>query len=441
MQTFAIVWVPPLRNREETDEAMRAVDFADAHSAIDDMGNFANLANTGWHHDAVYETFSDAEYRRRFEAVHARMDSLGLDALIVGGGPSHWSSGGGMLWLTGHWEWHGLACYVLVPRRGEPVLVYPMGGSHLESVRLVSWVDDVRPSGGGRFGRVLADAIVEKHLDRGRIGHPPIDPRHGDYMPLNQFRDLETALPDAEIVLIDDIFHELFLVKSPEELDCVRTAGGLCADAFGAMVERARPGATEEDLRAAAAGAIYEGGGDVDFLIIGSTSTYDPHLIFGSPRPSRRRLQDGDIVLNELAAGYRGYTAQIGMPVFVGEPEESARRFFEEITLPGFLRMSEELEPGKSMKDVERAGRFFRENGYQSRPIHLHGIDLVTGPPHVFVGDAPDEVIRPGQVLMLEPNPIRADGNLGMFFGHTYIVTETGAERITHYPLDIVVTG
>jgi hypothetical protein len=42
---------------------------------------------------------------------------------------------------------------------------------------------------------------------------------------------------------------------------------------------------------------------------------------------------------------------------------------------------------------------------------------------------------------MLEPNPIRADGNLGMFLGHTYIVTETAGERITDYPLEIVIAG
>lgn len=420
---------------------MRIADFADVHASIDDRGNFANLTNTGWHHDAVYERFSDAEYLRRYEALYQKMDFLGLDALIVGGGPSHWSSGGGMLWLTGHFEWHGIACYVLVPRRGEPVLVYSMGGSHLESVRLVSWVRDVRPSHGGRFGQVLVEAIREQGLERGRIGHPPIDSRHMDYMPVNQYQDLTQGLPEAELVLTDDIFHELFVIKSEEELDCVRTAGRLCVDAFDAMVRRARPGATEEDLRAAAATAIFEGGGDVDFLIIGSTSSADPHLVFGNPRPSRRVLQRGDMVLNELAAGYRGYTAQIGMPIFVGEPETSVRKFFEEITLPGFLEMARELRPGVKLADVERAGRFFRDNGYQSRPIHLHGIDLVTGPPHVYVGDAPDETIRPGQVLMLEPNPIRADGNLGMFFGHTFIITESGNERVTDYPLEMVIAG
>ena len=418
---------------------MAPADLAGVGQRLDERETFTNIADTGWHHDAVYEHFSDGEYRRRYRAVRVEMDRLGLDALIVGGGPSHWSSGGGMLWLTGHFEWHGIACYVLVPRDGDATLVYSMGGSHIENTRRVSWVRDVRPSRNGRFGEVLAEAIKEKGLERGRIGHPPIDPRHRDFMPVNQYRDLENALPEANLTLIEDIFHDLLVVKSEEELECVRVAGRLCVEAFEAMVRRARPGVTEADLRAAAAAAIHDGGGDIDFLIIASTSTHDPHLIFGSPRPSLRKLRSGDVVLNELAAGYRGYTAQIGMPIFVGEPEASAREFFEKIALPGFLHMATELKPGAPLTNIERAGRFFREHGYQSRPILLHGIDLVTAEPHVFVGHAPDEQLRAGQVVMLEPNPIRADGNLGMFFGHTFIITADGAEMVTERPLEMVV--
>jgi Xaa-Pro aminopeptidase len=419
---------------------MSLLDFAQVRDALDNGRNFSNVVNTGWHADALYERFSDAEYQRRYDSLYAKMDELGLDALIVGGGPSHWSSGGGMLWLTGHFEWHAMACYVLVPRSGQPTLVYSMGGSHIETTRMVSWVQDVRPSRMGAFGEVLVEVAREKGLDRARIGHPPIDARFMDYMPVNQHRAIENGLPEAKLVLIDDIFNELMLVKSDEELDCVRKAGELCVDAFDAMVERASAGATEEDLHAAAAAAIYDGGGDIDFLIIASTATADPHLIFGSPRPSKRVLREGDMILNELAAGYRGYTAQIGMPVFVGEPDASARDFFEKITLPGFLEMANEIKPGKSMEDVRRAGEFFRRNGCQSRPILLHGIDLITAPPHVFVDHAEEGIMQPNHVVMLEPNPITMDGNLGMFFGHTFIITETGNEMVTERSLEMVVT-
>ena len=82
---------------------------------------------------AVYEPIlaSRNTARRYSRDARAKMrGGQGLDCVIVPGGPSHWSFGGGMLWLTGHWEWHALCCYVVVPLEGEPTLVYAMGGTH-----------------------------------------------------------------------------------------------------------------------------------------------------------------------------------------------------------------------------------------------------------------------------------------------------------------------
>src|SRR5690349_24840156 len=98
-----------------------------------------------------------------------------------------------------------------------------------------------------------------------------------------------------------------------------------------AMVARARPGVKEYELRAAAGAAILEGGGDIDFLIIGSTPMANPAMIFGNPRPSARVLQNGDIINMALTAGYRGYTAQIGAPTCLREPSATVRKFCEEI--------------------------------------------------------------------------------------------------------------
>ncbi len=50
--------------------------------------------------------------------------------------------------------------------------------------------------------------------------------------------------------------------------------------------------------------------------------------------------------------------------------------------------------------------------------------------------------MRPGMTLMLEPNPITPDGMLGLFFGHTFIVTETGSERLApQVALDLLVAS
>src|SRR5262249_29551710 len=261
-------------------------------------------------------------------------------------------------------------------------------------------------------------------------------------MPVNQYNMLKDKLPEAELVFTRGWIHELLSVHSAEELDCIRHAGKLCADAMEALVARARPGVTESQLRAAAGAAILEGGGDIDFLIIGSTSMANPALVFGSPRPSGRVLQKGDIINMELAAGYRGYTAQVGSPICVGKPTDMVKRFWEEITLPGFAKMAAEIKPGNPLEAIRTAGRFFREKGVQSRPIHAHGIDLITDGPHVFCehvhAEPFEQVFKPGMVFMAEPNPITNDGSFGIFLGHTYIVTATGQEIVDHWPLELV---
>ena len=97
-----------------------------------------------------------------------------------------------MLWLTGHWEWHALAAYVLVPLEGEPTLIYSMGGTHAEAVRrqVDVVVKDVRHSRNGRYSDIMVERLRELKLERGRIGLMEIDPRHNDYMPVNQYNVL-----------------------------------------------------------------------------------------------------------------------------------------------------------------------------------------------------------------------------------------------------------
>lgn len=411
---------------------------------LDQSQPFNAMRGTPYYRDAVYEQFSVEEYARRYEAIRSKMRSQHLDCVVVPGGPSHWSFGGGMLWLTGHWEWHALACYVVVPLNGEPTLVYSMGGTHCEAVRreTAAALSDVRGSRGGRYAEVMAERIKQLGLERGRIGLLEVDPRHRDYLPVNQFNTLQQMLPDAEFVFTEGWMHELLSIHSTEELECVRIAGKLCENAMMAMAERAKPGVTEYELRAAAGGAILEGGGDIDFLIIGSTPMANPAMVFGNPRPSGRKLAKGDIINMELAAGYRGYTAQIGSPICLGQPTDMVRRFWDEITLPGYQQMAAEVRPGNAVEAIQKAGRFFREKGVQSRPIHAHGIDLVSDGPHVFcehVDAEPFErTFKPGMVFMPEPNPITANGEFGIFLGHTLIVTQTGHERIDNWPLELV---
>ncbi len=406
---------------------------------------FSNMYDTPYYRDAVYDHYSKAEYARRYASLRDKMREHKLDAVIVPGGPSHWSFGGGMQWLTGHWEWHAIASYVVVPLDGEPTLVFSMGGTHCEAARreCANALTDVRHSRSGKYAEVMVERLKELKLERGRIGLIEVDPRHNDYLPVNQYNVLRQSMPDAEIVFTKGFMHELVVIHSEEELRCVRKAGVLCQRAMEAMIARAKPGIPEYELRAAAGAAIMDGGGDIDFLIIGTTPMANPAMVFGNPRPSHRKLMKGDIINMELAAGYNGMSAQIGSPITLGEPTEMVRRFWEDITLPGYNKIVAEIKPGNATDNMRLASQFFREKGVQSRPTQVHGIDIVTDKPHVFYerteADETDKILKPGMIIMAEPNPITADGLFGIFLGHTLIVTKDGHECVDSFPMEIAV--
>jgi Xaa-Pro aminopeptidase len=416
-----------------------------------DTAAFNSVRNSPYYADTIYPRFSPSEYERRLRLTREKMARLDLDVLIVGTAPLLQSYGGPVQWLTGHRDWHSLVVYVVIPLEGEPALIYPMGGTHTEATRRAVAVRDVRSSRQGHFMEVAAERIGELGLSHGRIGLPYVDAQCVNYLPVNQYQALRNALPDAILARVGDFFHELLYLKSPEEQAYVWRAGDLCARAIEAMVEAARPGITEYELKAAAAFAIMDGGGAVDFIILGSCPMDDPALVFGNIRPSQRQIREGDIIVNELAVDFEGYQAQVGVPICIGEPTNQVRRMFDEVALPAFERMAAELRPGRTLREVWEASHIIREAGYQSRPLHLHAIDLATHTPHIgaaMPGDPGahsedyDLVLKPGIELMLEPNPITLDGRLGLFLGHTFLITESGATRVTErLPLQLCVAG
>ncbi|MBI3537051.1 MAG: aminopeptidase P family N-terminal domain-containing protein, partial [Chloroflexi bacterium] len=265
-------------------------DFQEIRARLDSSA-FNSMHNSPYYADAVYPKFSSAEYARRYKKTREKIARAGLDCLIVGGAPSHWSFGGGVLWLTNHREWHSMAVYLVVPLEGEPTLIYSMGGTHAEATRRAVVINDVRESRGGNFMHVAAERIAELGLTNDKIGLTCVDPQYHDYMPVNQYRALRDKLPRAQLERVDDFFHEFLVIKSDAEQAYVKRAGDLCARAIQAMADAAQPGVTEYQIKAAAAFAILDGGGEIDFLILGSSPMQNPGIIFGNPRPSQRKLQ------------------------------------------------------------------------------------------------------------------------------------------------------
>ncbi len=354
---------------------------------LDQNVPFSNMHDTPYYRDAVYDQFSKQEYARRYRALRDKMREHKLDCVIVPGGPSHWSFGGGMQWLTGHWEWHAISSYVVVPLEGEPTLIFSMGGTHAEAVpagmrqrvdrRPAQPQRPIRRGHGGAPQGAQARARAHRPRSRSTRGTTTICRSTSTTSCARACRMRSSSSPRASCT-------SWSWCTARRSCDCVRKAGMLCQRAMEAMVARAKPGMPEYELRAAAGAAILDGGGDIDFLIIGTTPMDDPAMVFGNPRPSHRKLQKGDIVNMELAAGYNGLSAQIGSPITLGPPTDMVRKFWDEITLPGYEKIIAEIKPGNATDNMRLASRFFRDKGVQSRPTQVHGIDIVTDKPHVF---------------------------------------------------------
>ncbi len=191
--------------------------FEQVKDSLDTTEHFEQVVGTPWYRDAVYEKFSDAEYARRYALLREKMAARGVDCVIAPGSGSNWSYGAGMSWLSGLAHHAGMAQYMVFPRGGAPTLICAEGGATLEAIRRSVVIQDVRSSRGGRYAQVIAERIVELGLQNGKIGFLECTPRRvEDVMPYNHFQELGERLPNANIVILTGLSHELLHVKSEE---------------------------------------------------------------------------------------------------------------------------------------------------------------------------------------------------------------------------------
>jgi hypothetical protein len=108
--------------------------------------------------------------------------------------------------------------------------------------------------------------------------------------------------------------------------------------------------------------------------------------------------------------------------------------------------LKDALAPGTALTELQKVSDAFRRAGAQSRPMTLHGIDLITAGPKVMVHGVVahdyDSHLVDGMVVNVEATPIAADGVWGSFLSRTYAISKDGIEDLTPtaYPLDELLT-
>lgn len=379
--------------------------------------------------------FPRSTYRRRVDAVLARMEAAGLDALVT-------TAPDNVNYLCGYdaigYLWyHGL---ILSPRLPEPVFVI----RHIEATS----VEELSAVANARYYDIakeepttaVADVLRGAGLSGARIGLET----QSTWMSPAQYLALQAALPDARLIDATTLVAEERLIKTAEEVDCQRKAAQMADRAMQVALAALRPGLTETELT----GLIQ-----LELGRMGSEYPAIPPLVVFGRRTSmvhamanRVPLAQGDLVMLEAAGCYNRYHAVTMRTAVLGEPPPRVRKAAGALS-DAFMAAVDAVRPGAPVGAPDAAcnavlathdlvGRRAHRIGYSLGvaypPAWLEAMILDAGDPHRFA---------PNMSFTVEPNLVFADEGWGLKLGDTVLCTESGADRLSALPTGLTVVA
>lgn len=247
-------------------------------------------------------------------------------------------------------------------------------------------------------------------------------------------------------------------IKTPEQIEGIRRAGQLVIETLDLVVPLIRPGVTTDEINtlvhdytlrhnAIPAPLNYRG---FPKSVCVSINEVICHGI-----PGKRAFKDGDIVNVDVTSILDGYYADASKTYFVGSPGADARKVVN-VSRQCLAEGMSTVKPGNTVGDIGFAIQTYAEGQGCSvvREFVGHGVgvDFHEAPqiPHYGRPGAGVRLVS-GMVFTIEPminlgkkelmilddgwTAVTRDGSLSAQFEQTLLVTDTGVESLTPYPL------
>jgi Xaa-Pro aminopeptidase/Xaa-Pro dipeptidase len=222
------------------------------------------------------------------------------------------------------------------------------------------------------------------------------------------------------------MFEPLRVIKSAEEIDKTRLAAAVADKVYARLREIVRPGLSEHKIYGEVKRIIYEMGCEYSFDLLDAAGSMMNMSFF----PTEDKLEKNGTLFMEISPAYEGYYAQLPVTMPVGkylphvrqmviawsEADKAARKM---------------LRPGTKVADLYHTlVNSIRDNGFQSplRPGHSVGLDILD---FWSITDSNDTILKPGMVLAVHPSCMIKVGGDGVGMGYTYLITDTGADRLS----------
>jgi Xaa-Pro aminopeptidase len=251
-----------------------------------------------------------------------------------------------------------------------------------------------------------------------------------DHLTLEVFDQLQEGLKGLEWAPIAGLLQKMVAVKTPDEVSTIRRAQAVTDEVFEYILAFIAPGMTEQDL---AAEIVYQ------HLQRGAAAmSFDPIVASGPngalphARPTRRRLEVGDMVVLDMGCFVDGYASDMTRTVAIGAPGEEAVRVYD-IVLDAHLRALEAAHAGMTGKTLDAVARdLITEKGYGPQFAHSlgHGVGLQI---HEWpsVSFRTEDVLPEGSVITIEPG-IYLAGQFGVRIEDMALLKAETAESLTN---------
>jgi Xaa-Pro aminopeptidase len=348
-----------------------------------------------------------------------------------------------VLYLTNFWGMKGYDACVF-PREGEPVLIC-LEASEEDAAR-TAWTEDVR------FVRGYDEADPRPPLARtldaareiasGRVGlELSLGTQASDRMvgePTTFTKAWFDAFPDAADAT--PLLSRARMIKTEQELQRMRIANEIAAQAMHFVRRRLEPGMKESAVAALWQGHVHGEGtarDDVELALPFSlvwagkgiktfTATGDLPVVEGEP------------VLFEIWVCADGYWADHTKNLVVGElkPEYAE---LEAGLLEVYAQAIEACSPGRSMAEMDRSVREgLARMGYSGQPTHpvCHGVGARAHEPP-YPHQAGGGIFEEGMVLAVEPGAYWEGGG-GLRVEDNFVITADGLEKLSAFPDGVV---
>ena len=140
------------------------------------------------------------------------------------------------------------------------------------------------------------------------------------------YNKLREVFLQAEIVNFDFEFYEIREIKSPAEIECLKTCWNMTSRMFSEVVPAIREGMTEREIQALFESSLLRNGAESYVQAFAPMIASGPKNSFISMcRSSLRKVKQGEII--SLAAGvcYEGYNGITCSPLVLGRIPEKIR--------------------------------------------------------------------------------------------------------------------